>query len=61
VVRVGSTFCLERAESSAVPPWNTKKTMVDLAATVEFVIQRADASGGPGANFLIHWKWSHRH
>ena len=25
-------------------------------ATVEFVIQRADASGGPGANFLIHWK-----
>jgi hypothetical protein len=25
-------------------------------ATVEFVIQRADAAGGPGANFLIHWK-----
>jgi hypothetical protein len=25
-------------------------------ATVEFVIQRADASGGPGANFLIQWK-----
>jgi hypothetical protein len=25
-------------------------------ATVEFVIQRADATGGPGANFLIHWK-----
>jgi hypothetical protein len=25
-------------------------------ATVEFVIQRADATGGPGANFLIQWK-----
>ena len=25
-------------------------------ATVEFVILRADAAGGPGANFLIHWK-----
>lgn len=24
-------------------------------ATVEFVIQRADATGGPGANFLIQW------
>ena len=24
--------------------------------TVEFIIQRADAKGGPGANFLIHWK-----
>ena len=23
---------------------------------VEFVIQRADVQGGPGANFLIHWK-----
>lgn len=25
-------------------------------ATVEFVIQRADATGGPGAKFLIQWK-----
>jgi hypothetical protein len=25
-------------------------------ATVEFIIQRGDARGGPGANFLIHWK-----
>jgi hypothetical protein len=25
-------------------------------ATVEFVIQRADATGGPGANVLIRWK-----
>src|SRR5690348_679648 len=25
-------------------------------ASVEFVIQRADAAGGPGANFLIQWK-----
>jgi hypothetical protein len=25
-------------------------------ATVEFVIQRADATGGPGANFLVKWK-----
>jgi hypothetical protein len=24
-------------------------------ATVEFVVQRADAAGGPGANFLIEW------
>jgi len=24
-------------------------------ATVEFVIQRADAAGGPGANFLVQW------
>ena len=24
-------------------------------ATVEFVVQRADASGGPGANFLVQW------
>ena len=23
--------------------------------SVEFVVQRSDASGGPGANFLIHW------
>jgi len=25
-------------------------------ATVEFVVQRADATGGPGANFLVQWK-----
>ena len=25
-------------------------------ATVEFVIQRADVRGGPGANFLVRWK-----
>jgi hypothetical protein len=24
-------------------------------ATVEFVIQRADIAGGPGANFLVQW------
>ena len=24
-------------------------------ATVEFVIQRADTTGGPGANFLVQW------
>jgi hypothetical protein len=24
-------------------------------ASVEFVIQRSDTTGGPGANFLIHW------
>jgi hypothetical protein len=24
-------------------------------ATVEFVIQRADTAGGPGANFLVQW------
>ncbi len=24
-------------------------------ATVEFVVQRADTTGGPGANFLIRW------
>jgi len=24
-------------------------------ATVEFVVTRADTSGGPGANFLVHW------
>ena len=23
--------------------------------SVEFVIQRSDAAGGPGANFLIQW------
>src|SRR5688572_22717354 len=31
---------------SALPP----------LSSVEFVIQRADTSGGPGANFLVHWK-----
>jgi hypothetical protein len=31
---------------SALPP----------LGSVEFVIQRSDATGGPGANFLIHWK-----
>jgi hypothetical protein len=31
---------------SALPP----------LGSVEFVIQRADAAGGPGANFLVHWK-----
>jgi hypothetical protein len=25
-------------------------------ATVEFVIQRSDVSGGPGANFLVRWE-----
>jgi hypothetical protein len=24
-------------------------------SSVEFVVQRSDATGGPGANFLIHW------
>ena len=23
--------------------------------SVEFVIQRSDTVGGPGANFLVHW------
>ena len=27
-------------------------------ATVEFVIQRADTAGGPGANFLVQWAGS---
>jgi hypothetical protein len=27
-------------------------------ATVEFVIQREDAAGGPGANFLVQWSGS---
>jgi hypothetical protein len=31
---------------SALPP----------LGSVEFLIQRSDATGGPGANFLIHWK-----
>jgi hypothetical protein len=31
---------------SALPP----------LGSVEFVIQRSDAAGGPGANFLIRWK-----
>ena len=31
---------------SALPP----------LSSVEFVIQHADTSGGPGANFLVHWK-----
>jgi hypothetical protein len=30
---------------SALPP----------LGSVEFVIQRSDSAGGPGANFLIHW------
>ena len=30
---------------SALPP----------LGSVEFVIQRSDTAGGPGANFLIHW------
>jgi hypothetical protein len=34
------------SEPSALAPLNS----------VEFVIQRADTAGGPGANFLIHWK-----
>jgi hypothetical protein len=25
-------------------------------ASVEFVVRRADTKGGPGANFLIHWR-----
>jgi hypothetical protein len=25
-------------------------------SSVEFVVQRADVAGGPGANFLVHWK-----
>jgi hypothetical protein len=33
------------------------KTPAELRplATVEFVIQRADKTGGPGANFLVQW------
>ena len=31
---------------SALPP----------LSSVEFVIQRADTAGGPGASFLVHWK-----
>jgi hypothetical protein len=33
-----------------------KEAALPPLASVEFVIQRADATGGPGANFLIHWK-----
>jgi uncharacterized protein DUF3124 len=34
----------------------TEPSELPPLATVEFVIQRADATGGPGANFLIQWK-----
>ena len=32
-----------------------KPSTLPPLGTVEFVVQRADAAGGPGANFLIHW------
>ena len=34
----------------------TEPSELPPLATVEYVIQRADATGGPGANFLIQWK-----
>jgi len=34
----------------------TKEAALPPLGSVEFVIQRADATGGPGANFLIHWR-----
>ena len=34
------------AEAAALPP----------LSSVEFVVQRTDVAGGPGANFLIRWK-----
>jgi hypothetical protein len=40
----------------AVRDYITEPSELAPLATVEFVIQRADATGGPGANFLIHWK-----
>jgi hypothetical protein len=44
-------------DSAGKPVRDYMERPSDLAslATVEFVIQRADASGGPGADFLIHW------
>jgi hypothetical protein len=33
----------------------TRPSELAALASVEFVIQRADATGGPGANFLIQW------
>ena len=33
-----------------------KPSALPLLASVEFVIQRSDSSGGPGANFLIRWE-----
>lgn len=32
-----------------------KASTLPPMGSVEFVIQRSDATGGPGANFLIHW------
>jgi hypothetical protein len=33
-----------------------KPSVLPPLGTVEFVIQRADTAGGPGANFLIRWE-----
>ena len=33
----------------------TKPSVLPPLGSVEFVIQRADTAGGPGANFLIRW------
>jgi hypothetical protein len=33
-----------------------KPAALPALGSVEFVIQRSDTSGGPGANFLIRWK-----
>ncbi len=32
-----------------------KPSALPALGSVEFVVQRSDTTGGPGANFLIHW------
>jgi hypothetical protein len=33
-----------------------KPAALPALSSVEFVVQRADVAGGPGANFLVRWK-----
>jgi len=44
------------SEGTLVRDYVEKPSALAPLGSVEFVIQRSDATGGPGANFLIHWK-----
>jgi hypothetical protein len=43
------------SSGKAVRSYLDRPSQLAPLATVEFVIQRADTAGGPGANFLIEW------
>lgn len=52
------SVCYYDSAGKEVRKYVSTPSELEPLATVEFVIQRRDTAGGPGANFLVRWAGS---